>query len=307
MIYTVTFNPSLDYTVKVNHFRAGELNRAESGRIAPGGKGINVSVMLMHLGVPSVALGFAAGFTGDAINNMLAAEGVNADMIPCDGISRINVKVKSDEETEINGAGLSITAEKFALLLKKLDAVKKGDYLVLGGSVPASVTPEMYARLPLIASEKGAQCIIDTSGERLRQSLRFSPLLIKPNRTELEELFSVRLRGSDDIAFYADKMRSSGARNVIVSLGGDGAFMLTEKGERYFCAAPAGKVRDTVGSGDSLVAGFLSEYSATGDAHRAFLRGVAAGSASAFCDGLADKEATDKLFNQLLEQYGAAL
>ena len=304
MIYTVTFSPSLDYTVTVGNFEAGTLNRTRGERIAPGGKGVNVSIMLHRLGVESTALGFSGGFIGDAIEKMLAEEGVTADMIRCAGNSRINVKIKSRAETEINGTGAVITPEGISELKRRLGALTEGDFLVLAGSVPASVTDRTYCELLAMAAEKGALCVVDTSGSRLKAALKYRPLLVKPNNYELGELYGVEIRGRSDTEKYAAKMQKEGARNVIVSLGGDGAFMLAEDGRRIYRSAPEGKAVDTVGAGDSLVAGFLAEYVSGGDTERAFLRGIATGSATAFSEGLASGQFADELFAGLIAGGG---
>ena len=295
MIYTVTFSPSLDYTVEVSGFEKNKLNRTKAERITPGGKGVNVSVVLKNLGSDSVALGFIGGFTGKAIIDMLAALGVKTDMIECEkGISRINVKVKSDGETEINGQGAVAEEKEVALLIDKLDRAQKGDYIVLAGNVPSTVPKNVYERIMSALGGKGVNFVVDATGKLLRDSLKFRPLLVKPNDIELGELFGVEIKSDEDIEKYAEKLQKLGARNVIVSLGARGAFLLTEKGENLFVAAPSGTVVDTVGSGDSLVGGFLSEYSYSGDAVKAFYRGVASGSASAFRYGLCSKRESDE-------------
>lgn len=304
MIYTVTFSPSLDYTVRVNDFKSGALNRTASERIVPGGKGVNVSVVMKNLGVESKALGFVGGFTGAAIIGMLTEKGVSADMIECAGLSRINVKIKSGEETEINGQGADISDENLAMLMKKLDKLGRRDYLVLAGSVPSSLPSDVYDRVLERVSGKGVLTVVDTSGELLKSALKYKPFLVKPNNFELGELFGVKIENLDDTEKYARKLQESGALNVIVSLGGNGAFMLTGEGKTVFTEAPSGRVTDTVGAGDSLVAGFISEYVSSGNLHRAFLRGVATGSASAFKDGLAEKSESDELFNLLMTKTG---
>lgn len=300
MIYTVTFSPSLDYTVEVDGFEKNKLNRTKSERIAPGGKGVNVSVVLKNLGTPSVALGFVGGFTGKAIVERLTCDGVNVDMIECEsGMSRINVKVKSDGETEINGQGAVAGEKEVGLLLEKLGAAKKGDLVVLAGNVPSTVPKDIYERI-LSALDKETECVVDATGKLLLGALKHHPLLVKPNDVELGELFGVEINGDEDIEKYARELQRLGARNVIVSLGARGAFLLTEKGESLFSPAPSGKVVDTVGSGDSLVGGFISEYVVSSDAKKAFYRGVATGSASAFLFGLCTRSQSDEQLERLM-------
>lgn len=304
MIYTVTFSPSLDYTVKVNNFEKGSLNRTCGERITPGGKGINVSSVLKNLGIPSKALGFVGGFTGDAVIDMLAEKGVETDMIKCRGLSRINVKVKSGEETEINGQGAEITEENLCELIAKLGCLGKEDFLVLAGNVPSSLPSDVYERIMTSVSACGVKTAVDATGKLLLGTLKYRPFLIKPNNLELGELFGVKIESIADTAEYAAKLQRLGARNVIVSLGGEGAYMLTDGGESLYSPAPEGKVKDTVGAGDSLVAGFIAEYSECGDYRRAFLRGIATGSATAFKDGLAGKAESDELFYALMNKNG---
>lgn len=302
MIYTVTFSPSLDYTVEVDGFEKNKLNRTKTERIMPGGKGVNVSIVLNNMGVKSTALGFIGGFTGKAITDMLSGLGVTQDMIECEsGISRINVKVKSDGETEINGQGAVAGEKEVNLLLEKLKAAKSGDVVVLAGNVPATVPSDIYERILSELSDSGAEFVVDATGKLLLGALRYKPLLVKPNSVELGELFGTEIKTDDHIALYAEKLRELGAKNVIVSLGGKGAYLLSESGEGIFSPAPEGKVVDTVGSGDSLVGGFLYEYELSGNVKNAFYRGIATGSASAFRFGLCTKQQSDHQLKCLTE------
>ena len=302
MIYTVTFSPSLDYTVEVDGFEKNKLNRTKTERIAPGGKGVNVSIVLNNMGVKSTALGFIGGFTGNAIVGMLADLGVDTDMIGCaSGISRINVKVKSDGETEINGQGAVAGKKEVNLLLEKLRKAKRGDVVVLAGNVPATVPSDIYERILSELRGSGAEFVVDATGKLLLGALKYKPLLVKPNNVELGELFGAEIKSDDDIKLYAEKLRELGAKNVIVSLGGKGAYLLSESGESVFSPAPSGKVVDTVGSGDSLVGGFLYEYELSGNVKNAFYRGIATGSASAFRFGLCTKSQSDEQLARLTE------
>lgn len=289
MVYTVTFSPSLDYVVKVKDFVMGKTNRTEYERISPGGKGINVSTVLTNLGVESVALGFCGGFTGEALKNMLRTRGLKTDFIEADGLNRINVKLKTDCETEINGQGVNIGEDALNELYEKIGGIKEGDFLVLAGTVPKTLPSDIYEKI-LAKVPRKVGIVVDATGSLLRKVLHFRPFLIKPNKDELSELFSVKVESLEDVYEYASRLRDEGARNVIVSMGGDGAAIVTEEGEKYFSEAPKGKVVDTVGSGDSMVAGFLAGIIKGKDKHDAFLQGVAAGSASAFKEGLATEE-----------------
>lgn len=283
MIYTVTLNPSLDYNVKVEHLKAGVVNRTESEVLLPGGKGINVSLALHKLGVDSTALGVVAGFTGEEIVRLVKERGVHADFVYAGaGFSRINVKVHHGEETEINGRGPQVGKEELASLYWRFDMFGEGDVLVLSGSVPAGLSDTVYMDIAKYMKEKGVRVVVDATGKLLANTLPYRPFLIKPNHYELGELFGVTVKDREEVAFYARRLREQGARNVLVSMAGDGAVLAAEDGEEFFCAAPQGEVVNSVGSGDAAVAGFLAGYLAKGDYREALRLGVAAGSASAF-------------------------
>lgn len=290
MIYTVTFSPSLDYVVKVKDFKMGMTNRTEYETIRAGGKGINVSIVLNNLSIENVAMGFCGGFTGEAILNMLKAEGLKTKFIETEGLNRINVKLKTDVETEINGQGVKISKENYEALIEEISRIKRGDILVLAGTVPKTLPDDIYEKILNGIKNSGAEFVVDATGDLLKNVLKYKPFLIKPNKDELAELFSANIKTDDDIVKYAKRLQSMGAKNAIVSMGKNGAIMVTEEGEVFKTEAPDGKVVDTVGSGDSLVAGFLAGYLRTGNKKEALLQGIAAGSASAFKEGLAVAE-----------------
>lgn len=302
MIYTVTFNPSLDYIVSVENFTLGRVNRTQKEIIFPGGKGINVSLVLQNLGHKSCAMGFMAGFTGQEITRLLAESGVESDFIHVkNGLSRINVKLRSEEESEINGQGPIISEEDVKHLYEKLDGVREGDILVLAGSIPESMPDVMYMEIMKRFQGKGVRIVVDATKELLLNVLPYHPFLIKPNHHELEEMFDVSLSTREEIVEYAKKLQDMGAENVLVSMAGDGAVILTESGEVFFSSAPKGKVKNSVGAGDSMVAGFLAGYLEKGDFAYAFSMGVCTGSASAFSESLATKETVDALMKQIKE------
>lgn len=303
MIYTVTFSPSLDYTISVKDFSVGSLNRTEKERVAPGGKGLNVSSVLNNFGIRSTALGFVGGDIGECIEKMTERLGLNTDFIHCAGNSRINVKMRSNAtETEINGQGADASQEDIVLLKSKLSNISENDYLVLAGSVPKNIPRSIYADIMSMPCVRGANVIVDTSGELMTNILPFKPFLIKPNDAELGEIFGTIIDSEQKMRDCAKDLWRRGARNVLVSLGGKGAYMLTNEGEEYFTEAPKGEVVDTIGSGDSVVAGFIAEWLESHDYERAFLRGVATGSASAFTYGLCSKVQSDEQFEKLLEK-----
>ena len=292
MIYTVTFNPSIDYIVRLEQFTAGEINRVNYEQILPGGKGINVSIVLKNLGHDSAALGFLAGFTGVAMQQMLHTFGVTDDFVRLDdGFSRINVKIKAESETEINGQGPVITQEAQRALFEKLDRLTHGDTLVLAGSIPNTLPDDMYERIMEHLAGRGIRIVVDATKNLLRRVLKYRPFLIKPNNHELGEMFGIELKTDDDIIFHAKKLQEEGATNVLISMAGDGAILLTSEGVFYRSAAPKGTLVNSVGAGDSMVAGFLSGFmESDGDYERAFYMGVATGSASAFSKNLATRE-----------------
>lgn len=300
MIYTVTFNPSLDYVVQVEHFQGDAVNRTSEEHVYPGGKGNNVAVIASNLGMKSRALGFKAGFTGAAMEQMLQEFGCDTDFIALEeGVTRINVKVKSDDEFEINGQGPRIPDEKIRQLYEKLDALESGDVLVLSGSIPNTLPDDMYERIMERLAGTDVRISVDATKDLLLNVLKYHPFLIKPNNYELGEMFGVTLESDDEIAEYARKLQEMGARNVLVSMAGDGAILVTEDGSVLKQLPPAGEVVNSVGAGDSMVAGFLAGYLKTGSYEEALKLGTAAGSATAFTSWLADSEAIDKLYKIL--------
>ena len=283
MIYTVTFNPSLDYVIQVDKLVPGEINRTTHEAVYPGGKGNNVSVILSNLGHSSKALGFTAGFTGEALENMLKEFGCDTAFIRLpEGSTRINVKINAGEETEINGQGPVITEEAQSALFEQLDALKKEDILVLAGSIPNTLPSDIYERILEHLQGRGIHFVVDATKELLLKVLKYHPFLIKPNNHELGEMFGVTLKTRDEIVTYAKKLQEMGAKNVLVSMAGDGAILLTEDGIIYKAKPPKGKVLNSVGAGDSMVAGFLTGYLNTGEYEKAFRLGVVTGSATAF-------------------------
>ena len=299
MIYTVTFNPALDYVVRMDALALGQVNRTASEDVQLGGKGINVSWVLRELGHENVALGFVAGFTGKAIEDGLAAKGVATDFIHLPaGLTRINVKLKAGEETEINGKGPDISAEALEELFHKLDALGEGDVLVLAGSIPASMPSDVYESILARLEGKNVLCAVDATRDLLVNVLKYKPFLIKPNNHELGEIFGRVLNTDEEIRECAEKLQKQGARNVLVSMAGDGAMLLDENGGCHRLAAYKGKVKNSVGAGDSMVAGFLAGYLDSGDYAHALRVGSAAGSATAFSDVLATRSEIEALLNQ---------
>ncbi|HCO29632.1 MAG TPA: 1-phosphofructokinase [Lachnospiraceae bacterium] len=300
MIYTVTFNPALDYVVGVEHLTLGEVNRTTKEAIYYGGKGINVSAVLKELKVESIALGFVAGFTGDAIERGVKEMGIVTDFIHLkEGMSRINVKIKSDQESEINGQGPEITKEAIELLFDKLDQLKEGDSLVLAGSIPKTLPSDIYERIMERLQEKKIRVIVDATKDLLLNVLKYKPFLIKPNNHELGEMFGVILKTNEEIISYGKKLQDMGARNVLISMAGDGSILIDETGNVYQMGVPAGKVKNSVGAGDSMVAGFLAGYAETNNYEEALKLGTATGSATAFSEGLATYETIMELRRQL--------
>lgn len=300
MIYTVTLNPSIDYVIKMDHLNTGHVNRVNSENVYPGGKGINVSRILKTLGKDNVATGFISGFTGDFIEKSLHDLKVSSDFIKLEnGFTRINVKVKSDEETEINGQGPHISEEKLQELFDKLARLNKGDILVLAGSIPSTLDESLYEKIMVKVKEIGIKVVVDATKNLLLNVLKFNPFLIKPNNHELEEIFGVKLHNMDDIATYAKKLQDMGARNVLVSMGKDGALLLTEDEDIYVSSAPKGNVINSVGAGDSMVAGFICGYVNTNSYEEALKLGAASGSATAFSSDLAEREFIYELLKEI--------
>lgn len=300
MINTITLNPSLDYIVKVDSFKVDSLNRIEEERICAGGKGINVSIVLKNLGVENTALGYVAGFTGDEILRQIESHGVSCDFVKLKkGFSRINVKLKSDGETEINGAGPEITEDDLKVLYDKLSHLTKGDYLILSGSIPTSVPDDIYENIMNSLLDTGVEFIVDATKDLLLKVLKYKPFLIKPNHHELAEMFNVELNSDDDIIKYGKKLQEMGAKNVLISMAGDGAILIPENGEAIKRDVPKGVLKNSVGAGDSMVAGFLCGYLKNSDIAEAFKMGIATGSASAFSDNLATEEEVYSLLKQM--------
>ena len=300
MIYTVTFNPALDYVVFLDGLKLGEINRATRESIFYGGKGINVSTILNMLGMETTALGFVAGFTGKAIEEGLAAEGMHTDFIRLpEGNSRINVKVKHGDETEINGQGPVITKEALDALFEKLSALKDDDILVLAGSIPNTLPEDIYEKILAALAGKETRIVVDATKDLLLNVLKYHPFLIKPNNHELGEMFDTVCETKEDIEYYARKLQEKGARNVLISMAGDGAILITEDGASIRMGTPKGKVINSVGSGDSMVAGFVADYLKSGSYEEALKTGTAAGSATAFSEGLASREMFEEMLAQL--------
>lgn len=301
MIYTVTFNPSLDYIVSVEDFRLGVTNRASSELILPGGKGLNVSTVLGNLGIENTALGFVAGFTGAGIVRLAEEAGIKSDFIPVeDGFSRINWKLKSIDGTEMNGCGPRIGGEAVERLMEKLDALGEGDVLVLAGSIPDSIQKDIYRRIMERLAGRGVLAVVDAEKDLLASVLGYHPFLVKPNHRELGEIFGVELRTREEAVPYAEKLREMGAVNVLVSMAGEGAVLAAGDGKLYASPAPEGKLVNGVGAGDSMVAGFLAGWMAQKDYRHAFYMGIAAGSASAFSERLASKKEIELVYGQML-------
>ncbi|HIW59379.1 MAG TPA: 1-phosphofructokinase [Candidatus Anaerobutyricum avicola] len=300
MIYTVTFNPALDYVVFLDGLKLGEINRATRESIFYGGKGINVSTILNMLGMETTALGFVAGFTGKAIEEGLAAEGMHTDFIRLpEGNSRINVKVKHGDETEINGQGPVITKEALDALFEKLSALKDDDILVLAGSIPNTLPEDIYEKILAALAGKETRIVVDATKDLLLNVLKYHPFLIKPNNHELGEMFDTVCETKEDIEYYARKLQEKGARNVLISMAGDGAILITEDGASIRMGTPKGKVINSVGAGDSMVAGFVAGYLKSGSYEEALKTGTAAGSATAFSEGLASREMFEEMLAQL--------
>lgn len=299
MVYTVTFNPAVDYVIRMDSLKPGSVNRAVSETLLCGGKGINVSVVLEELGVKSKALGFIAGFTGKAIESGVREKGVETDFIELPkGCTRINVKIKSDEETDINGCGPDIPEEALKRLYEKLDALEDGDVLVLAGSIPGSLPGDIYEKILARLSGKRIKAVVDATKDLLLNVLKYEPFLVKPNNHELGEMFGVELKTADEIVTYACKLKEMGAVNVLVSMAGDGALLLDENGKTHRCGVCSGRVKNSVGAGDSMVAGFIAG-SLDGDYEYALKLGTAAGGATAFSDDLAKRDEIFELLKQL--------
>lgn len=300
MISTVTLNPSIDYLIEVDQFKVGVVNRTAQEKMFPGGKGINVSIVLKNLGVDNKALGFVAGFTGHEIDRLVEEHGVKSDFIELEeGLSRINVKLKSDEETEINGNGPAILDSHLKALYSQIDTLQSGDILVLAGSIPSTVPSDIYKRIMADFKERDIHVVVDATKDLLMNVLECGPFLIKPNHHELGELFGVTITTQDEVVEYAKKLQEKGARNVLVSMAGDGAVLVSETGEVLKHTGLKGEVKNSVGAGDSMVAGFIAGYIQHRSYEEAFKMGIATGSASAFSYNLATKEEVEALLKCL--------
>lgn len=300
MIYTVTFNPALDYVIRTESLKLGTVNRSSAEAVYYGGKGINVSTVLKNIGVDSVALGFVAGFTGKEIEEGVKNMGVATDFIKLpEGMSRINVKIKAEQETEINGQGPAISMEKVEKLFEKLDRLEKGDCLVLAGTIPATLPSDIYEQIMDRLKDKEIRIVVDATKDLLLNVLKYHPFLIKPNNHELGEMFGVVLKTDEEIVEYAKKLQERGARNVLISMAGDGAILLTETKEVYKMGVPKGTVVNSVGAGDSMVAGFVASYFKEHDYLKALKFGTATGSATAFSEGLATMDKVEELLKTL--------
>lgn len=300
MIYTVTFNPALDYVVRVDHFTLGAVNRTVQEHIFYGGKGINVSAVLANLGYDNTALGFVAGFTGEEIERGAKTLGFKSDFIHVKkGMTRINVKLKAEDESEINGMGPEIMPEDVDALLEKLDCLQREDVLVLSGSIPSSISDTIYEEIMERLDGRGIRIVVDATKDLLLNVLQYHPFLIKPNNHELGEMFGVELHTDEEIIHYAKVLQERGAQNVLISMAGDGAILITEDGQVLKRKPPKGTVKNSVGAGDSMVAGFTAGYLKSGSYEEALKLGTAAGSASAFSDGLATREAIMELYGQI--------
>ena len=302
MIYTLTLNPAIDYTLCVDDFDASKLNRSNYEDFSIGGKGINVSIILKELGIDSVSLGFVAGFTGQRILEGLSEKGINHDfIILAQGNSRINVKIKSDTETEINGAGPEIDVTSQEMLLDKINKLKPEDVLVLSGSVPKNFGDDFYEKIIRNIKDKNIRIVVDATKSLLLNTLKFKPFLIKPNIVELSELFGISIKNTEDVIKYAKKLQESGAQNVLVSLGKDGAILLDATGTFYKSVTPEGKAVNTVGAGDSMIAGFIKGIIQENNSQHALKLATACGSATAFSKGLANYDTITSVFSKTID------
>ncbi|MCI8520535.1 MAG: 1-phosphofructokinase [Clostridia bacterium] len=298
MIYTVTFNPAIDYAIGVENLQPGMTNRASYEQLLPGGKGLNVSTILNNLGIENTALGFIAGFTGKEIKRSFEELGGKSDFIELkNGLSRINVKIKSDKETEINAVGPVIDDAAMSELLKKLNILKDGDTLILAGSIPSSLPDSLYSDIMKMLSDRNIMIAVDATKDLLINVLEHKPFLVKPNNHELGEIFSVTLKTRAEVVPYAKKLQEKGAKNVLISMAGEGAVLIAETGDVLMSEAPKGTVKNSVGAGDSMVAGFIAGWYEKRDYTHAFKMGLSAGSASAFSEMLATKSEIERVYN----------
>ena len=298
MVYTVTLNPALDYVMKLKNLRTDDINRTDGEEIYYGGKGINVSVILTQLGIPNTALGFLGGFTGKKLEEMLKNDNVSCDFNYLkNGDTRINVKIKADKEIDLNACGPEITKEDMQSFLRKLDGIKSGDYLILAGSIPNTLPDDIYEQILERAGDRNINCVVDATGDLLKNVLKYKPFLIKPNHHELGDLFSVQIKSDDDIVKYSKKLQEMGAKNVLVSMAKDGAMLTDENGCVHKIGNAKGKLINSVGCGDSMVAGFTAGYIKTADYSYALRLGSACGNATAFSEKLATREEIERVFN----------
>lgn len=302
MVYTVTVNPSLDYIVDVDKFNIGEVNRTKSQLIFPGGKGINVSIVLNNLEIENTAYGFIAGFTGDEIARRLGNMGVKTDFIRLEhGNSRINLTLRNVEETSINGIGAVCSENEQKNLMDKLSQASDDDIIVLSGSVPNGISDKIYEEIMKMFENRSIKIVVDVTRKYMEGVLKYRPFLIKPNQSELEEIFDVKIKSTEEIICYAKKLQNMGARNVLVSRGGEGAVLYTENNELFVHNGIKGNVINTIGAGDSMVAGFLAGYLKKQNMKEAFYMGIAAGTASAFSDNLATCEQIETIYERVLD------
>lgn len=298
MVYTVTLNPALDYVMKLKNLRTDDINRTDGEEIYYGGKGINVSVILTQLGIPNTALGFLGGFTGKKLEEMLKNDNVSCDFNYLkNGDTRINVKIKADKEIDLNACGPEITKEDMQSFLRKLDGIKRGDYLILAGSIPNTLPDDIYEQILERVGDRNINCVVDATGDLLKNVLKYRPFLIKPNHHELGDLFSVQIKSDDDIVKYSKKLQEMGAKNVLVSMAKDGAMLTDENGNVHKIGNAKGKLINSVGCGDSMVAGFTAGYIKTDDYSYALRLGSACGNATAFSEKLATREEIERVFN----------
>ena len=300
MIYTVTLNPSIDYVIKVDKLTTGNINRVNEEHVNPGGKGINVTRILKSLDNDNIALGFVSGFTGDYIINSLQELNLKSDFIKVkEGFTRINVKVKSEEETEINGQGPKISEEELNQFYKVIDKLVDGDILILSGSIPSCLDERLYESIMKKVEDRDIKVIVDATKNLLLNVLKYKPFLIKPNNHELAEMFNVELNSTEDVVFYARKLKEMGAQNVLISMGKDGALLVTENDEVFASSVAKGEVVNSVGAGDSMVAGFIAGYLKSNSYEEALRLGAASGGATAFSSDLATREFIDKLVDEI--------
>ena len=301
MIYTVTFSPALDYIVDLDKLEVGAINRTKKETMLPGGKGINVSIVLSNLGTKSVVLGFTGGFIGKYIEDEMKLHNIDSDFVHLEGNTRINVKIKGMVETAINGQGPKVSDSDIEELINKLTKLTSDDVLVISGAIPNTLPSNTYERILERIKDNHVTLIVDTTKDTLLKTLGYHPLLVKPNKEELEELFNVSIKNDEELVKTAYRLIEMGAENVIVSLGGDGALLVEGNGNHKIIRSPKGKVINTVGAGDSLVAGFIDEYFRSHDIHKAFKRGIATGSASAFSENLATLDKVNELEKTLID------